>query len=98
MYQLQIDKTGKGYGKNDKFSRFDHETIRFSDINQVKEYIKETYGKSKRQPMYKDGKDGKAVKCGIIIGFHNSDYSHSPVNKWIQQDWITLEKIEQVNL
>jgi hypothetical protein len=97
MIQLKIVKTGKGYGKNEKWSRFDDELKTFASIKDAKDWIKETYGRSKRAPMFIDTKDGQSKKIGYVIGFRNADLSHYPVNHWIQQDWIEFREVCTIN-
>ena len=93
MVQLYIVKTAKGYSAKDKFSMIDSQTRNFSNIADAKSWVREEYGKAKRSPMYVDTKEGKAKRVGYIIGFRNSDLSHYPVQKWIQQDWIEFREV-----
>ena len=74
------------------------ETKTFSDLNETKKWIKEQYGKSKRVPMYIDTKEGESKKVGYIFGFRNSDCSHYPVEKWIQQDWVHFREVKDLYL
>jgi hypothetical protein len=97
MIQVQIDQTGKGYGKNEKWSLFNQHTELFVNMERVKDWMKETYGKCKRSPMYMD-KNGKSVKIGYVFSFHNDDISHVPVNKWIQRDWVSFSELTQIEL
>jgi hypothetical protein len=98
MIQLHITKTGKGYSPKDKWQMFDEQTKYFSDITEAKNWLKEEYGKAKRTPMYQDTKDGKPKKTGYVIGFRNSDISHLPVNKWIEQDWVEFREVKTLEL
>lgn len=97
MILAHITMTGKGFNPKDTFSIFGNDTKRFSDMKSAMGWIKETYGKSKRNPMYVDTPEGKK-KVGYVIGFRNEDLSHSPVKKWIQQDWISFEETKRIYL
>lgn len=97
MIKLHITMTRKSYGKKSQFTIFNEETKTFQDIKSAKQWIKEEYGKRKRAPMYIDTKNG-VKKVGYVIGFHNADWSHSPVEKWIQQDWISFNSETPVYL
>jgi len=97
MIELHIEKTGKGYGRNDRWVCFDLERKPFPSLKEAKVWLKETYGKAKRSPLYIDTPEG-TKKVGWVIGFRNGDLSHSPVQKWIQQDWITVTEIRPVFL
>jgi hypothetical protein len=97
MIQLCITMTGKSFSPKDKFSRFGEETKNFSTIKEAKGWLKEQYGNSKRVPMYVDLKTGGTKRTGYVIGFRNADYSHSPVQKWIQQDWVEFREVTTIN-
>ena len=90
MIKLHITMTGKSYSPKSTFSIFNEETQTFPDIQSAKTWIRETYGKAKRVPMYVDTKNG-TKKVGYVIGFHNADWAHNPVEKWIQRDWISFK-------
>jgi len=97
MIELQITMTSKGYGKSDKWQRFDKQTKHFSTLLEAKEWIKKTYGKSKKVPMYVDLKtNGGSKKIGYVIGFRNADMSHYPVEKCIQRDWIAFREVKTI--
>ena len=97
MIQLFIVKTCKGYAPKDQWQRFDDEIKNFASLKDAKEWIKETYGKSKRVPMYIATKDGQSKKIGYVIGFRNADWSHAPVEKWLQQDWIEFREVVTIH-
>jgi hypothetical protein len=97
MIQLNITKTGKPFGSKEKYQIFDQEQQNFTSIQEAKAWVKETYGKSKQSKMFVD-REGKATHTGYVIGFKNADWSHSPVNNWLQQDWIEFFKVEPIDL
>jgi hypothetical protein len=98
MIQLQITRTGKSYSPKAKWTCFDEETKNFPDMKTVREWLRKEYGNAKRVPMFTDTKDGKTLRTGWVIGFRNADLSHYPVNKWIQQDWIHVREIKEIDL
>lgn len=93
MIQIHITMTGKGFSSKDKFSGISEETKTFRDMPACHEYLKKTYGKCKRDPMYADGQDDKPIKRGYIYCFRTADYSHAPVQHWIQQDWVSFYEL-----
>lgn len=97
MIQLCITMTGKSFSPKDKFSTFGEDTKTFSTLQEAKRWLKEQYKKSKRVPMYVDMKDGEPKRIGYVIGFRNADYSHSPVQKWIQRDWVEFREVVTIN-
>ncbi len=94
MIQLHITMTGKGYGSKEQWRIFDTATHNFKDMAKAKEYLKETYGKAKRTAMRQDP-DGKQI--GYVYGFRNSDISHVPVDKWIEQDWVEFREVKTIS-
>jgi hypothetical protein len=98
MIELDIIMTGKGYSPKSEWRQFAHERKTFADMQDVNRFLNDRYGKAKRRPMYVDMKDGRAVRCGWVIGFHASDISHVPVEKWIQQDWVHVRECKTVDL
>lgn len=70
---------------------FDERREVFETIEEVKQHLANQYGTCKRSNMYRDGKDGQAVRVGTIYHFNNRDYSHDS-KPWHQQDWVTIYK------
>ncbi len=91
-YRIDVTCTGKT-GKDD-FSTFDNISKSFGTIKEVKEWLKEQYGKCKRIPMYSN-KDNKAAKVGYIYCFKNADWSHAPVKHWYQRDWVEVKEVQE---
>lgn len=87
--QLYIISTGKGYAPKSEWQGMNDETKTFANIKEAQAYLKERYGKAKRAPMYVDV-NGKSKQIGWVIGFRNADWSHHPVDKWIQRDWVEV--------
>lgn len=85
--ELHITMTVKSYSPRAKWAGIGHQREVFTNRTAADTWIDEQYGTSKRTPMYRDV-DGKSIQCGVIIGFRNADWSHAPVEKWLQQDWI----------
>src|SRR3990167_10679355 len=99
MFELHITETGKSFSPKAKYSIFNQERKSgFSDMREIYQYLRERYGSARRQPMYIDRKDGGTIKCGWVIGFRNSAASHAPVEHWLQQDWISIKRVETVSL
>ncbi len=94
MIQLVIRKSSKSYNPKSNWSIFDIEKKLFNEVKEAKQWIKETYGKSKKRPMYIDDKNGNSKKIGYVIGFRNWDYEQ----KWIEQHWIGFEKVEELEI
>lgn len=91
MIQLKITMTGKNKSR-DEYSMIDVERENFSDLPAAKKYLKDRYGKCIRKPIYRDTIKG-AAKCGYVFCFRNADLSHSPVERWLQQDWVEFLQV-----
>ena len=89
-YQVKVTCTGKGYGKDSKYTIFDQLNKQFATLGEVRDYITETYGNCKRQKIHRDNPDGQPYESGILFCFNNGDMSHLPVQKWRQQDWVEI--------
>jgi hypothetical protein len=104
MIELIITNTGKSYNPRDGWRIFGSERQSFADTEKAEAWINERYGKSKRSPMYIDTVDPQtkevtgAKRIGYIIGFRNADFSHYPVDKWLQQDWIEFRECKSLDL
>lgn len=86
MIEVRITMTGKSYSPTDNWRIFANDTKYFGNMKAAMQWIRDTYGKRKRSPIYSDSKG--VIKTGYVIGFHSGDWSHAPVEKWLQQDWI----------
>lgn len=93
-YQIQITKTGKSYRAQDEYHIFDTETVNRDSIIDVQNYLIEHYGLCKRTKMYRDNPIGEPIHCGWIYCFNNADMSHNPVEKWRQQDWVIVVRLD----
>ena len=92
--------TGKGYHPREKFSCFGGDQVSAPTLKELKARLAARYGNSWKHkvPMYCDKTDGSTVRTGWVVGFRASDWSHSPVSKWIQQDWVSIVEIKEVEL
>ncbi len=98
MIQLHITSTGKSYNPRDSWRMFDEQTKSFPTREAAEEWLKETYGSSKRAKMYVERDGQPDIVAGYVIGFRNADFSHAPVDKWLQQDWIEFREVNTLNI
>lgn len=94
MFEVHITSTGRNYGRNQQYHILNEQSHRFDSKQAVQTFLKEQYGTCKRVKMYCDKKDGSTDQVGYIYGFHNADWSHAPVEKWLQQDWVSIVTFE----
>lgn len=98
FYEVSVNQIGKPIGNNrDNFSSFNQETHKFQTIKEVKEWLKEIYGKCKKQKMYVDGKNGDTQHIGYIYCFKNKDWSHN-TESWWQQDWVSIKEMKATTI
>ena len=97
MFEIVITCTGRGFGPKERYAIFEERRKGgFASMREVYAFLRAEYGKAKRAPMYVDRKDGTTIKCGWVIGFRNADYSHAPVQHWLQQDWVHVNRVTTV--
>lgn len=93
FYEVEITKTGKPFGRTEEdYSTFDREVKRFKTTEEVKAFLKESYGTCKRVKMYQDTKEG-SEHTGYIYCFKNKDWSHDSKG-WFQQDWVSIDEMK----
>lgn len=97
MIVLQIVKTAKDYNPKALWYRYADDQKTFETLQSAKQWIKDTYGKSKRSVMYQDTKD-KSIKIGYIIGFRNEEYENGKWRSFLEQHWISFHKMEAVQI
>lgn len=97
MIQVCITYTGKGYSPKDQWRTINHDIESFATIEEAKTFLKKRYGKCKRVPMYRDTKDG-TKQTGWVYCYRNADWSHTPVEKWLSQDWCELRECKTLNV
>lgn len=98
MIQLQITETAKGYSPTAEWQTLDVRTESFPTREAAETWIAETYGKRKRTKMYAEREGQPDFVCGYVIGFRNADWSHAPLVKWLQQDWIQFREVKTINI
>lgn len=106
MIEIHISETGKSRPR-DSYSCFDKERICCGSMAEAKTLLAERYGKfwKHKKPIFQDVKASpndtgfsKTVRVGWVIGFRNADWSHSPVDHWLQQDWVSFSECNPVIL
>lgn len=97
MIELHITETGKGYHPSSEWTMINEYHKAFPSKEIAEAWIDETYGRSKRTKMFRDTPEG-TTQVGYVIGFRNADYSHAPVDKWLQQDWIEFRVSEPLSI
>lgn len=97
MIELRITHTSRGYHPRNCYMVSHRSEERFPDVAAAKAWIADRYRKSKRAPMYRDGKDGGAVKVGYVIGYRGEEQDRSAtsgVYHYLGQDWIEFANVE----
>ncbi len=94
MYEVQITSTGRPYGPKGEYRIFNEGSRRFRTKELVKQFLDTEYGSCKKTKMFSDNDDGSVKEIGYVYCFHNTDCSHSPVEKWLQQEWVTIVHFE----
>ena len=95
--EVYITKQSKRAGNQNYYYMYDKETKRFKTFEECKKWLKEEYGNSKRTLMYRDDKEGNAVKVGYVIGFKNYDYDNGEKYTYYERHWIEIVEIKTKN-
>lgn len=90
MIDLIITQTGKTYNPKDVYKVFNEERESFKTMKEAKEYLKETYGKSRKDKIYIDDAEGQAHCVGYLYRFRNKDYHRGGKQRWLQRDWVVF--------
>ena len=98
-YKVKITETARNNPKMDidKDTVFNDFAKSFKTLEEVKEYLRERYGKTpnnKWQKIYRDP-DGKQV--GYLRCYWNKDWSHNS-KSWWQTDWITISAVTEESI
>lgn len=100
-YEVHVEQTSKAIGSKETAGRgyrcFHRQTEKFGTLDEVKTFLKRTYGKSKREKMYQDTKDGEAIHIGYIYKFKSHDYCYDS-RPWYQQDWVEVREIKSTTI
>lgn len=98
-YKLNITCTGKPRrnSKYEEYQTFDRFQKSCKTIAEIKEVFIERYGEmpSTKKKVYQELKDGTSQEIGFTHSFENADYSHAPIEKWYQTDWIEITKVTE---
>jgi hypothetical protein len=97
MIEAKITKTAKSYGSQDAYRVFDQTRETFPDLAAARAWLAGEYGKHRRRRMLVD-KGAVTFHCGYVIGFRNADWSHAPVEHWLQQDWVEFRESHVLDL
>ena len=92
MIELRIITETKGYKNTDEWLNRCTQNFQFSTLKESKEFLKDRYGKSSRQPMYRTVA-GHDKKVGYVYKFKTQeDYRDGTTYKCIQHDWVDFRE------
>ena len=97
MFEAYATPTVKGYHPSDEWSRYpDVKIATGKTLPELKKKLASHYGKSwnNKRPMYRDMKDGSVKRTGWVIGMRMVEGG----DKWLQQDWVSIVEIKEVEL
>lgn len=96
-YVIRTDCTSKSIGSKGNYQSFDSVESKFDTLDEVKNYLQETYKDCKKIKMYIDTKTEEHKHTGWIYCFKNKDWSHDS-KTWLQQDWVQIYEVETKNI
>ena len=84
MYELKITKTAKPMGSNTGngvgYEIYDHENLTFNKLENLKSYLKDTYGNCKTFKIHRDTESGQPELVGKGYSFKSPPCSYG--DKW----------------
>lgn len=84
-YEVSITKTAKTWGpQKTGYHIFDHQLEKFNSISEIRDFLKNEYGKCKKSKVYRDVEDGKTEHTGWVYHFKEE------CDRVWRQDWVTL--------
>ena len=97
MFEAYATPTVKGYHPSSEWSRYQDVKIATGEtLPDLKKKLANHYGKSwnNKRPVYRDMKDGSVKRTGWVIGMRMAEGR----DKWLQQDWVSIVEIKEVEL
>ena len=97
MFEAYANPTVKGYHPSDSWSRYPDVKIATGEtLPELKKKLASHYGKrwNNKRPMYCDTKDGSVKRTGWVVGMRMVEGRE----KWLQQDWVSIVEIKEVEL
>jgi len=92
-WEVSITSNGADLFSSD-YNVFNEENKRFQTKEGALAFIKEKYKGLKREAMFIDYiNTNETIQIGWMYKFRNADWSHAPVKKWNQQDWVVLNYV-----
>ena len=91
-YEVLVSQTCKAIGSKDGYYLWNKETSKFQSVKEIKDFLKEKYGKCKKEKIYNDGITGEAKHVGYIYSYKTDKVSYNDSKKY-NQDWITVCEI-----
>lgn len=91
-YEVQRTRTCKAVGSKDGYYQWDKEEKKFSNLQEVKTFLKSEYGKCKKQKIYNDGITGEPKHVGYIYCYNTDKVSYTDTAK-NNQDWVTIHEV-----
>ena len=93
MFEVEMNYTGKFPDKKDKWQSYNHEHKKLATLEEVKKFLKDTFGHCKtKYPIYRDKKDGTSERCGWIYATRTKNY---PENKiYYDRCWVEVYEYE----
>jgi len=100
--EVYITKQSKPAGHQNNYYTYYKQTEQFGDMKEFKNWLKETYGKSKRQKMYRDNKDGNSTHIGYVYHYKTDQYEelnngHYGYKTYYCLDWVEVVEVETKN-
>lgn len=91
-YIVRITRTAR-HRSEKGYSTYDTERHELQTIEEVKEYLKEHYAKTKRSRLFRENEDGTSKHVGYTYGFKSSPSSYGEQSGF-ELHWVEIERVE----
>ena len=95
-YKVIITMTSKNAGRNNEgYNTYDNEIMEFKTVKECKDWLSDDryYSCKKTVPMYRDDKDGNAIKIGKIYCYKDKNYDTGKTI--LCQDWTEIREVKE---
>lgn len=92
-YEVLVSQTCKAIGSKENYYLWNKETKKFHTVKEIKDFLKEQYGKCKRKKIYNDGITGEPKHVGYTYHYNTPKVSHDDQPK-NNIDWVTMQEIK----
>lgn len=95
-YQVRTTCTTEETRNNPRLTTvFQESTKAYSTLEDVYRALHDAYKDARITLTYRENNVSPAKPSGLAYTFKNADWSHNPVQRWTQVDWVEVTEINE---